>query len=68
MQGLLSNLCAWLDNAGENKKLKECSKSANWKLDIEYKFTAWDTPEQNHLASPDASCKCGNEREVQAVS
>jgi hypothetical protein len=39
-----------LDNAGENKKLKEHSESANWKLDIEYEFTAWDTPQQNHLA------------------
>jgi hypothetical protein len=39
-----------LDNAGENKKLKECSKSADWKLDIEYEFTAQDTPQQNHLA------------------
>jgi hypothetical protein len=39
-----------LDNAGENKKLKECSESADWKLDIEYEFTAWDTPQQNHLA------------------
>jgi hypothetical protein len=32
-----------LDNAGENNKLKECSKSADWKLDIEYEFMAWDT-------------------------
>jgi hypothetical protein len=37
-----------LDNAGENTKLKECSESADWKLDIEYEFTAQDTPQQNH--------------------
>jgi hypothetical protein len=27
-----------LDNAGENNKLKECSKSANWKLDMKFEF------------------------------
>jgi hypothetical protein len=40
-----------LDNAGKNKKLKERSESSDWKLNIEYKkFTARDTPQQNHLA------------------
>jgi hypothetical protein len=39
-----------LDNAGENKKLKERSESSDWKLDIEFEFTARDTPQQNHLA------------------
>jgi hypothetical protein len=39
-----------LDNAGENKKLKECSESADLKLDIEYEFMAQDTPQQNYLA------------------
>jgi hypothetical protein len=39
-----------LDNAGENKKLKERCESADWKLDIKFEFTARDTPQQNHLA------------------
>jgi hypothetical protein len=39
-----------LDNAGENKKLKERSYSADWKLNIDYEFTARDTPQQNHRA------------------
>jgi len=36
-----------LDNAGENKKLKEVSNGKNWKLDLDYEFTARDTPQQN---------------------
>jgi hypothetical protein len=39
-----------LDNAGENKLLQQRSQSADWKLNITYKFTARDTPQQNHLA------------------
>jgi hypothetical protein len=34
-----------LDNAGENKKLKEHSKSAKWKLDTKYEFMAQDMPQ-----------------------
>jgi hypothetical protein len=66
-----------LDNAGENKKLKEWSESADWRLNINYEFTAQDTPQQNHLTelgfagkprkSPDALCKCDNEWEAQDV-
>ena len=40
----------WMDNAGENNKLKERSESANWKLGIDFEFTARVTPQQNHLA------------------
>jgi hypothetical protein len=39
-----------LDNAGENKKLQERSDSSDWKLNIEFEYTARDTPQQNHLA------------------
>jgi hypothetical protein len=38
-----------LDNAGENKKLKPSAVSETWKLKIDSKFTARDTPQQNHL-------------------
>ncbi|KAL7577787.1 hypothetical protein ACA910_010543 [Epithemia clementina (nom. ined.)] len=39
-----------MDNAGENKKLKERCESKDWKLNVECKFTARDTPQQNSLA------------------
>jgi hypothetical protein len=39
-----------LDNLGENKKLKTHSDSADWKLNIDFEFTARYTPQQNHLA------------------
>jgi hypothetical protein len=38
------------DNAGENKLLQSQSDSAAWNLGIKYKYTARDTPQQNHLA------------------
>jgi hypothetical protein len=39
-----------LDNAGENKLLQQRLQSADWKLNINFEFTARDTPQQNHLA------------------
>ena len=39
-----------LDNAGENKALQERAESAAWKLDINWEYTARDTPQQNSLA------------------
>ena len=39
-----------LDNAGENQLLQKRSESADWKLGIEYEFTARATPQQNSLA------------------
>ena len=39
-----------LDNAGENKLLQKRSDSTDWKLGIEYEFTAPATPQQNSLA------------------
>ena len=39
-----------LDNAGENKKLEERALSAAWKLNINFEYTARDTPQQNSLA------------------
>jgi hypothetical protein len=42
--------CVRLDNAGENKLLKARCQSADWKLNIEFEFTARDTPQQNHHA------------------
>jgi hypothetical protein len=41
-----------LDNAGENKLLQQRSQSADWKLNVNFEFTARDTPQQNHLAEP----------------
>ena len=35
------------DNAGENITLEARAKSADWKLNIEFEFTARDTPQQN---------------------
>ena len=35
------------DNAGENKALKTRSDSADWKLEIDFEFTARSTPQQN---------------------
>ena len=39
-----------LDNAGENKKLRERCQSSDWKLNLKFEFTARDTPQQNSLA------------------
>jgi hypothetical protein len=39
-----------LDNAGENKLLQQRSQSADWKQNVNFEFTARDTPQQNHLA------------------
>ena len=39
-----------LDNAGENKALQERADSADWKLNINWEYTARDTPQQNSLA------------------
>ena len=38
------------DNAGENILLEKRCKSKDWKLNIEFEFTARNTPQQNHLA------------------
>jgi hypothetical protein len=39
-----------LNNAGENKLLQQRSQSEDWKLNIDYEFTARDTSHQSHLA------------------
>jgi hypothetical protein len=39
-----------LENAGENKALQKRADSADWKLNIDFEFTARDTPQQNSLA------------------
>jgi hypothetical protein len=39
-----------LDSAGENLKLEVRSASADWKLLIQYEYTARDIPKQNHYA------------------
>ncbi|KAL7560674.1 hypothetical protein ACA910_001356 [Epithemia clementina (nom. ined.)] len=39
-----------MDNAGENKKLKERCESKEWKMKLEFEFTACNTPQQNSLA------------------
>src|SRR6185312_12293920 len=40
----------WCDNGGKNKAMKSRSNSSNWKLGIEYEFTARETQQHNHLA------------------
>uniref|UniRef100_A0A7S2KWV0 Integrase catalytic domain-containing protein n=1 Tax=Leptocylindrus danicus TaxID=163516 RepID=A0A7S2KWV0_9STRA len=39
-----------LDSAGENKLLMKQADSKDWKLNIEFEFTARGTPQQNSLA------------------
>ena len=39
-----------LDNAGENIKLQKVSDSADYKMNLQFEFTARNTPQQNHLA------------------
>ena len=39
-----------LDNAGENRLLKTRSESNEWKMNLQFEFTARDTPQQNSLA------------------
>lgn len=39
-----------MDNAGENLLLQKRAESKDWKLGLEYEFTARDTPQQNALA------------------
>jgi hypothetical protein len=38
------------DNAGENTTLEARSQSKDWKLNLEFEYTARDTPQQNSLA------------------
>jgi hypothetical protein len=38
-----------LDNAGKNRKLQTRAESADWKLGLQFEYTARDTPQQNHL-------------------
>eukprot|EP00957_Ditylum_brightwellii_P176303 13424614-Ditylum_brightwellii.AAC.1 len=38
------------NNTGENKLLEKRSNSADWKLNINFEYTARDTPQQNSLA------------------
>ena len=40
------------DNAGENLKIQARCKSADWKLPVEIKYTAEDTPQQNSMSKP----------------
>ena len=37
------------DNAGENTKLEKRANGADWKLDVQFEYTARDTPQQNYL-------------------
>jgi hypothetical protein len=39
-----------LDNAGENKKLQKISDSKDYQMNIQFEFTARNTPQQNHLS------------------
>lgn len=38
-----------MDSTGENKELKKPADSADWKLGMEYKYTAHEMPQHNHL-------------------
>jgi hypothetical protein len=46
--GCRVNIC--INNAGEHTALQERSDSSNWKEGINFKYTARNTPQQNHLA------------------
>jgi hypothetical protein len=35
-----------LENPGKNKKLKLCTESVDWKLNVKFEFTARDAPQQ----------------------
>ena len=37
------------DNAGENIKLERRTASSDWKLNIDFEYTARNTPQQNSL-------------------
>jgi hypothetical protein len=39
-----------MDNAGKNVTLQEQSDSSNWKLSYNFKYTAQNEPQKNHLA------------------
>jgi hypothetical protein len=39
-----------LDNAGENIKLQKISDSKDHQMNIQFEFTARNTPQQNHLS------------------
>jgi hypothetical protein len=38
------------DNTGENTKLQKRLQSKDWKINVEFEYTARNTPQQNHLA------------------
>ena len=57
-----------LDNAGENKLLEKRSQSADWKLNLEFEFTARDTPQQNHLAEVGLSTIANRGRAMMAAA
>ena len=38
------------DNGGENKSLQTRGNSSDWKLNLQFEFTARATPQRNHLA------------------
>ena len=39
-----------LDNAGKNKAFEEQSNGKDWRLNLTFKYTGPDTPQQKHLA------------------
>ena len=58
-----------MDNAGENIKLQQAAEGREWKLGLQYEFTAPNTPQQNALAEvafptvmnrANAMCEAGN--------
>ena len=55
-----------LDNAGENKTLQERSKSADWKLNLEFEFTARDSPQFNAKVEVGLSTIANRSRAVMA--
>jgi hypothetical protein len=51
-----------MDNAGENKLLKQRAESKDWKLTIQYEYIKSDTPQQNQLVEL-AMATMANKRE-----
>jgi hypothetical protein len=67
-----------LDNARENKLLKQRCHSEDWKFDTEFEFTARAAPQQNALAElgfatlvnrgrNDVCSKCTQNNQVQGL-
>ena len=54
--------CIKCDNAGENKKLEERMRSADYKLYLKWEYTSRNSPQFNHLAELKIHLLCNKGR------